>query len=97
MAGETYDFAAELWRWAARRDNWFFVTVPPELSDEIGRIPRPPRGLGGVRVRVVVGATIWETSIFPAADGYWLPMKQTVMRAEGLEEGERVHVRLVLV
>ncbi len=92
-----YSFTAALWRWEARRDNWYFLTVPPELSDEIAAIPRPPRGFGGVRVRVTVGKTVWETSIFPASDGYWLPMKRAILRAEGIEEGDRVTVELGLV
>ncbi len=97
MAGQRFEFDAVLWRWAARRDNWYFVTVPAPLSEEIAAIPRPPRGFGGVRVRVEVGAARWETSVFPASDGYWLPMKRAVLDAEGIEEGERIAVRLELV
>ena len=99
MAGETFAFSAPLWRWAARKEAWFFLTVPQDASDEIAAIPRPPRGFGGVRVRVVVGATRWETSIFPESTGgtYSLPMKRAVLRAEGIEEGDVVAARIELV
>jgi len=32
-----FEFEAELWVWDARRtDTWTFVSVPPDLSEEIG-------------------------------------------------------------
>ncbi len=94
-----YDFTAPLWRWAARRDNWYFVTVPADLSDEIAAMPRPPRGFGGVRVEVTVQHSTWQTSIFPDSGlgVYVLPMKQAVLRRHGIEEGEAVEIQLVLV
>ncbi len=96
MARE-YSFSSQLWRWAARRDAWFFLSVPEDVSDEIAAIPRPPRGFGGVRVEVTVGRTTWRTSIFPGADGYVLPMKRAVLRAEGIEEGDLVETTVELV
>ena len=33
-----FEFEAELWVWDARRtDTWTFVSVPPDLSEEIGQ------------------------------------------------------------
>ncbi len=92
-----YAFTSELWRWAARRDAWFFLSVPPEQSDEIEAIPRPPRGFGGVRVEVTVGRTTWQTSIFPGGEGYVLPMKKAILKAEAIEEGDLVTAEIVLV
>ena len=73
-------------------DSWVFVAVPTEVSDDIadeveGRVAR---GFGAVRVRVSVGATEWETSLFPSKElgAYVLPMKKQVRRAEGLEPGD---------
>jgi hypothetical protein len=62
-----FEFEAELWVWAARRDDgWTFVSLPPEASEEIREITAGPRrGFGAVRVRVRVGATTWRTSVFP--------------------------------
>ena len=94
---ERYSFTSSLWRWAARKDAWFFLTVPPDISDEIEAIPRPPRGFGGVRVEVTVGRTTWQTSIFPGGDGYVLPMKRAVLKKEGIEEGDLVDVTVELV
>jgi len=97
MSGEVYTFTSELWRWAARTDSWFFLTVPEDQSDEISAIPRPPRGFGGVRVEVTVGRTTWRTSIFPGTDAYVLPIKRAVLNAEGIEQGDLVDARIELV
>ena len=97
----TFEFEAELWVWDARRtDTWTFVSVPPDLSEEIGQraLALPRKGFGSVRVAVTVGGSSWRTSIFPAdTDRYDLPVKKTVRRAENLEPGDRVRVRLELV
>ena len=96
-----FEFEAELWVWDARRtDTWTFVSVPPDLSEEIGQraLASPRKGFGSVRVAVTVGGSSWRTSIFPAAtDRYDLPVKKIVRRAENLEPGDRVRVRLELV
>ena len=92
------EFEAELWLWDARRmDTWTFVSVPPELSEEIREraAALPPAGFGSVRVAVTIGGSTWQTSVFPGDDGrYGLPVKKSVRRAEGIESGDRVRVRL---
>jgi Domain of unknown function (DUF1905) len=92
-------FAAELWLWDARRhDAWTFVTVPPELSDDIRARygGGSGRGFGAVKVQVTIGATTWRTSVFPGGGGapYALPVKKAVLRSEGLEAGDGVTVAL---
>jgi len=95
---DSLEFEAELWLWDARRaDTWTFVSLPPELSAEIRdrAAALPPAGFGSVRVAATIGATTWHTSVFPGDDGrYDLPVKKSVRRAEGLETGDRVRVRL---
>ncbi|MGI9822040.1 DUF1905 domain-containing protein [Agromyces sp. Marseille-Q5079] len=93
-----FEFAAPLWEWASQA-NWFFVTVPEEISADIREIPRPPRGFGSVRVRVAVGGSTWSTSIFPESKVgcYMLPMKKAVRVAEGLVEGGDVTVSLTVL
>ncbi|GGM13821.1 DUF1905 domain-containing protein [Promicromonospora citrea] len=93
------EFTAPLWQWEARTDSWWFVTVPPEHSDELADLPLPPRGFGSVRVRVTVGGSTWTTSVFPSDrdGGYVLPMKKKVREAERLTPDEPVAVRLETV
>jgi hypothetical protein len=90
------EFESEVLRWDARTDSdWFLTAVPAELSADIREIPRPRRGFGSVRVRASVGGSEWSTSIFPSSDGtYVLPLKRAVMRAEALEDGAPITVRL---
>ena len=94
------DFEAELWEWDARRtESWTFVSLPAEASDDIReRTAGPRRGFGAVRVRVTLGATRWQTSIFPDSSrgAYVLPVKRAVREAEGLEVGDTCTVRVEL-
>ncbi len=94
-------FTAELWVWAARRDDsWTFVSLPADAAEEIreltaGRV----RGFGSVRVRVTLGGSTWLTSIFPDSTRgtYVLPVKKAVRRAESLDAGDRATVTVEVV
>jgi hypothetical protein len=80
--------------------GWHFVTLPEDVSDEIEDLAgTTTAGFGSVRVEATVGATTWQTSLFPdtKAGAYVLPMKKPVRRAEDLEAGDRVDVALRLV
>ena len=95
--GRRYRFSSELWEWTAR-ENWFFVSVSAEASEEIGELPFPPRGFGSVPVRASIGSSTWTTSIFPGADGrYVLPVKKAVRTAEGIEKLDTVGVEIELL
>jgi hypothetical protein len=93
-----YSFTASLWQWMARRDEWFFVSVPEELSDEItARTDGLRAGFDSVPVDVTIGRTSWRTSIFPGGDGrYSLPLKKSVRVAEGIERDATVDVVIQL-
>jgi hypothetical protein len=56
------------------------------------------RGFGSVKASVTLGASRWQTSLFPNKDGSWfLPIKKPVRLAEGIEEGDRIEVELELL
>lgn len=90
------EFDAEVFRWEARTQDWYFAAVPPEPSADVREIPRMPRGFGAVAVVATIGGSTWRTSIFPdaARGGYVLPLKQAVRRAEGIGTDGVVRVRL---
>jgi hypothetical protein len=95
----TYGFTAEVWEHDGPA-AWHFVTLPPDVADEIDEVVGPDRrGFGSVRVEVTVGATTWRTSMFPdtKAGSYVLPMKKEVRRAEDLHDGSRAEVTIELV
>lgn len=97
-----HTFSATLWLWDARRqDTWTFVTVPPEVSADLAdeAAARGPRaGFGSIKVRVSIGSMTWSTSVFPdsASGGFVLPVKAAVRRANGVEAGDDVTVRLAV-
>lgn len=96
MAGTRYEFAAPLWRWAARREEWVFVRLPADVSAEIADVPRPRAGFGAVKVAVTIGGSRWRTSIFPERTGgpYVLPVRKAVRMKEDLEVGDVARVGL---
>ncbi|MDP9027053.1 MAG: DUF1905 domain-containing protein [Actinomycetota bacterium] len=93
-----YAFRAPLWQWMARRDEWFFVSVPEDISEEItARTDGVRGGFDSVPVEVTIGATSWRTSIFPGGDGrYSLPLKKAVRVAEKIERDSAVDVVIEL-
>ena len=52
-----------------------------------------------MRVKVTIGATEWQTSIFPDKKRatYVLPVKHAVRKAESLTAGSKVRVDLVVI
>jgi Domain of unknown function (DUF1905) len=94
-----YDFRAELWVHIGE-NPWYFVTMPPDQSDEIAEITAPMRkGFGSVRVEVKLGTFTWLTSIFPEAKTgcYVLPIKKQVRRGANLEVGQPISIAIRLV
>lgn len=96
VAGTRYEFAAVLWRWAARTEQWVFLRLPDDVSAEIADVPRPRAGFGAIKVSVTIGGSRWRTSIFPERTGgpYVLPVKKAVRTAEGLDVGDVARVGL---
>lgn len=51
-------------------------------------------GWGMIPATARINSTEWATSLFPKDDSYLLPLKLSVRRLEGLNEGQTVTVRL---
>jgi len=50
---------------------------------------------GSFKVMATIGATRWESALYPQKDGTWfLPLRKPVRLAEGLAEGDSVTVRI---
>ena len=74
---------------------WFFVTVPAKQSRELKAISGlVTYGWGVIPVHVRIGKTEFQTSLFPKDGLYLVPIKVSVRKAENLEKGEKVTVRL---
>jgi len=76
---------------------WFFVTVPAQHSRDLKEISGlVTYGWGVIPVHVRIGKTEWKTSLFPKDGRYLVPIKASVRKAENLEEGDNVTIRLVV-
>ena len=90
------EFSGEIWFWRGPAP-WYFVTVPDE---ECGKLEETSAfvsyGWGMIPVTARIGTTGWKTSLFPKDGRYLVPVKADVRRAERLEEGNTVTVRLAI-
>jgi hypothetical protein len=74
---------------------WFFVAVPEEQSRDLKAISSfVTYGWGVIPVTVRIGKTDFQTSLFPKDGLYLVPIKASVRKAEDLDEGDEVSVRL---
>jgi hypothetical protein len=89
-------FAGEVWFWRGPAP-WYFVTVPDEESGAIEAVSSGVSyGWGMIPVTVRVGDTQWSTSLWPKDGLYIVPVKATVRKAEEIDEGDTVTVRLTI-
>ena len=74
---------------------WFFVTVPAKQSRDLKAISGfVTYGWGVIPVHVRIGKTEFTTSLFPKDGRYLVPVKASVRKAENLEKGDKVNIRL---
>jgi hypothetical protein len=95
-----FTFTAPLWLWEATEAAWHFVTVPPDVSDEIDALTAgTQRGFGSVRVQVTADGLTWSTSVFPdkQREAFVLPVKKQVRTHAGVGAGDELTVTLELL
>ena len=90
------EFSGEIGFWRGPAP-WYFVTVPTAECAELGAAsPAVTYGWGMIPVTARIWATRWTTSLFPKDGRYIVPVKAVVRRAEGLDAGDTVTVRLTV-
>ena len=88
------EFNGKIWFWHGPAP-WYFVTVPAQHSRDLKAISGfVTYGWGMIPADVRIGKTEWKTSLFPKNGRYIVPIKASVRKAENLEEGDKVTVRL---
>jgi hypothetical protein len=71
--------------------------VPEGVADGIREIANAVSyGWGVIPVRVRIGATQWDTSLFPKDGGYIVPIKDRVRLGEELSLGDTVTLELAI-
>lgn len=88
------EFSGEIWYWRGPAP-WYFVTVPDEECQELKAIAGSVTyGWGMIPVWVRIGKSRWATALWPKDGRYIVPIKASIRRAEDIDEGEQVTVRL---
>lgn len=81
------------------QSGWRFLALPSKEGKEIkDTYGKHAPGWGSLPVSVTIGATTWETSIFPDTKSgtYLLPLKLQVRKKEGIYDGDKVRFVLTL-
>jgi len=89
--GRDYTVRAKVWRW--KSGSWHFANLSLKQSAEIRRrFGATARGWGSIRVRIRIGDTEWNTSLFPANKDktYLFAIKADVRKAEDIDAGDRI-------
>jgi hypothetical protein len=88
------EFNGKIWYWRGPAP-WFFVTVPAKQSRDLKAIVGfVTYGWGMIPANVRIGKTEWTTSMFHKNGRYIVPIKASVRKAENLDVGDKVTVRL---
>lgn len=94
-------FKAKIWLYPGESANWHFVTLDKASAEKVresqSQVKR--RGWGAVKVRATMGASTWETSIFPdkSSNSYLLPIKASVRKKEKMGQGYTVDIGLQII
>ncbi len=82
----------KLWKWQGA-SAWYFLPTTKAQGAILREAQKGKKraGFGSLRVRVTLGTSTFETSLFPTKDGpYLLPIKASVRKKEGLYEHSSV-------
>ena len=91
-----WQFDGEIFQWRGPAPFYFVATpddVDAYLHDNIGELSY---GWGCIPATVQVGATQETTALIPKDGVYLVPLKVRLRRAEQVEDGDVVQVRLVV-
>ena len=90
------EFSGEVWFWKGPAP-WHFITVTEAESGALESASSlVTYGWGMIPVTAKVGRTTWKTALWPKDGRYLLPLKTAVRRAEKLDLGDVVNVRLTV-
>lgn len=88
------EFSGEIWHWRGP-SPYHFVTVPADDAAHLGSMASSVTyGWGMIPVAATIGETQFTTSLYPKDGGYVVPLKDAVRRAEELDVGDTVTVRV---
>jgi hypothetical protein len=90
------EFSGAVFQWRGPAP-YYYVAVPDDESDDIRDIATAVTyGWGVIPVEVTIGDTVWTTSLFPKDGRYLVPLKDKVRRAEAIDDGDMIDLRVVI-
>ena len=90
------EFKGKIFQWRGPAP-YLFVAVPDKQSADIKSVSKlVTYGWGVIPALIKVGKTEWTTSLFPKEGRYLVPIKMVVQKAEQLQEGDEIKLRLEL-
>ena len=88
------EFSGDIWYWRGPAP-YHFLTVPEVQSNELKAIVHlVTYGWGMIPVQAQISSTTFTTSLFHKDGLYILPLKDSVRKAESIEEGDHVTARI---
>ena len=91
--GPEIEFSGQVVEWRGPAP-YVFVPLPPDAAELVDEVKADVVYWGVVPVRAWIGGTGFTTAMFPREDTWFLPLKVAVRRAEGVELGDVVDVRM---
>jgi predicted nucleic acid-binding protein len=89
-----WEFEAEVFQWRGPAP-YFFVATPTDVDEFLhAHHGELTYGWGVIPARVRIGATEVTTSLIPKDGVYLVPLKIALRRPEGIDDGDRVRLRL---
>ncbi|GAA1188575.1 hypothetical protein GCM10009674_30060 [Nesterenkonia xinjiangensis] len=88
-----WSFVTELIEWRGPAP-FVFAPMPEEMSAELKEAARGLMYWGQVPVTAIIGATEFDTAVWPRDGRFLVPIKAVVQRAERVDVGDAVSVRL---
>ena len=89
-------FEAPVFHWRGP-SPYHFVALPPDEAELVAEMAQAlTYGWGMIPVAATIGETRWTTSMYAKDGGYVLPLRDAIRRAEGIDLGDVVEVRLAL-
>jgi hypothetical protein len=89
-------FRGEVWFWRGPAP-WHFVTVPEEHCRDIAELSSlVSYGWGMIPATVSLGGSEWATALWPKDGAYIVPIKTWVRKAERIDIGDTVTVRVTI-
>lgn len=95
-----YRFTTRVWTYFNGKSTYYLASLPPNIGGAIRAMQegRPRRGWGSIPVRITIGKTGWNSSIFPESGtkSYLFLINAKVRKAESIGEDSSIRVQITL-